>query len=117
MSGNEDERYQVRLDRLTDILADIAGHAQEVSKDRCPYMAVTRACTAQFRCRNQQPAADVAGGSTCGHDGTFDYRSAWESRPDSYEKTREKLRRIREEADAARQARRGTAGPHEDGAG
>ncbi len=55
MTIADEEQYQQRLDLLTDILADIAGHAQAVSKERCPYMTVQRACTAKFRCRNQRP--------------------------------------------------------------
>ena len=105
MSKTEDERYQERLARLTDILSDIAGHAQDVSKERCPYKSKPGLCTAKFSCRNQLPALEVGGSFVCSHDGTFDYRNAWEARPDAYEKTREKLRRIREDAERARQAR------------
>lgn len=99
---SDEEQYQERLQRITGILSDIAGHAQAVSKERCPYKNKPGLCTAQFKCRNQQPVED--GGFICGHDGTFDYRLAWESRPDTYEKTREKLRKIREEAALRRAA-------------
>jgi hypothetical protein len=66
-------------------------------------------CTAQFRCRNQQ-VPEGGGSLICGHDGKFDYRLAWETRPDAYDKTREKLRRIREEAER----RRKSPGPLQD---
>ncbi len=97
MAGSDEERILERRRRITDILADIAGHAAAVSKERCPYKNKPGECTAQFRCRSQR-TAEEGGPPLCGHDGTFDYRLAWETRPDTYDKTREKLRRIREEA-------------------
>ena len=110
MAESDDERYQQRLRRMTEILADIAGHAQATAKHRCPYKNKPGLCTAQFRCRNQQVSATGDGGLVCGHDGTFDYRVAWETRPDAYGKTREKLRRIREEAEKRRRDSRGPQG-------
>jgi hypothetical protein len=106
MTKIDKEAYQERLRRMTEVFSEIVGHADQVSKGRCPYMNRKRLCTAAFRCRNQRP--DPAGGDqpVCGHDGTFDYRLAWESRPDSYDKVREKLRRIR--ADAARRRASGS---------
>lgn len=100
--ASDEKQYQERLRRIGGLLADIAGYAQEISKERCPYKNKPGLCTAQFKCRNQQPLQE--GGFRCGHDGTFDYRSAWEVRPDSYEKTRDKLRKIREEAAERRKA-------------
>jgi hypothetical protein len=100
MAESDEKRYRERLQRITGILSDIAGHAQSVSKERCPYKNKAGLCTAQFRCRNQR--SPEGGGLVCGHDGKFDYRLAWETRPDTYEKTREKLRRIREEAERRR---------------
>jgi hypothetical protein len=99
MTKIDKEAYHERLRRMTEVFSEIVGHADQVSKERCPYMNRQRLCTAAFRCRNQRR---TEGGTqaTCGHDGTFDYRLAWESRPDSYDKVRDKLRRIR--ADAAR---------------
>ncbi len=82
MSKSEDERYDERLARLSEILADIAGHAQTVSLERCPYKSKPGLCTAKFSCRNQQPSGDADGTLACAHDGTFDYRLAWESRPE-----------------------------------
>ena len=102
MVGSDERDYEERRQRIAEILADIAGHAQSVSKERCPYKNKAGFCTAQFRCRNQQPGPDVTSPLICGHDGKFDYRTAWETRPDTYDKTREKLRRIREEAELRR---------------
>ena len=110
MSKSEDERYDERLSRLGEILADIAGHAQTVSLERCPYKSKPGLCTAKFSCRNQQPAGTADGAYACAHDGTFDYRLAWESRPEAYDKVRAKLQRIRAEAAEARRAR--AAGDH-----
>lgn len=97
------EAFRERIRRMTELLAGIAGHAQDSARDRCPYMNIRRLCTAEFRCRNQRPAPEGADRPfACGHAGGFDYRNAWESRPASYEETRAKLRRIREEAAARR---------------
>ena len=105
MSKSEDERYDERLARLSEILADIAGHAQTVSLERCPYKSKPGLCTAKFSCRNQKPVGDAKSNIACTHDGTFDYRLAWDSRPESYDKVRAKLQRIRAEAEQARRAR------------
>ena len=101
MAESDEERYRKRRQLMGEILADIAGHAESVSKERCPYMNKGRECTARFRCRNQLPQEGKPR-FRCGHDGTFDYRTAWEMRPDSYDKTREKLKRIREEGERRR---------------
>jgi hypothetical protein len=103
MVESDEERFRERRQRITEILADIAGHAQSVSTLRCPYKNKPGECTARFRCRNQR-RPDTGGALLCGHDGTFDYRVAWETRPETYDRTREKLRRIREEAARRREA-------------
>jgi hypothetical protein len=105
MTESVEERYDERLSRLSEILADIAGHAQDVSRARCPYKSKPGLCTAKFSCRNQQPTVDAGSSLACTHDGTFDYRLAWESRPESYDKVRAKLQRIRAEAEQARAVR------------
>lgn len=102
MEDSEEKRVLERRQRMTEILADIAGHAQSTARERCPYMNKPGLCTAQFKCRNQRPADQDGGAFRCGHDGTFDYRTAWETRPDAYETTRAKLRKIREEAELRR---------------
>jgi hypothetical protein len=106
MGEGEGDRaaFEARIRAMTELLSGIAGHAQAVSKDRCPYMTVGRLCTAGFRCRNQRPVEGHEHPHACGHAGGFDYRLAWESRPETYEVTRERLRRIRAEASARRAA-------------
>ena len=111
MADSDEQRVQERRQRMTEILADIAGHAQATARERCPYKSKPGLCTAKFSCRNQQPAAVGGGSFICGHDGAFDYRTAWETRPDAYEITRAKLRRIREEAELRRRSERGTQDP------
>jgi hypothetical protein len=103
MVPSDEERVRERRRRISEILADIAGHAESVSKQRCPYKNKPGECTAQFHCRNQRPG-EAGGPLLCGHDGTFDYRVAWETRPETYDRTREKLRRIRDEARRRREA-------------
>ena len=100
--------YQERLDRLSAIFSDIVAHAEVSSLTRCPYRNRHDLCTALFRCRNQRPTADSDSDElTCGHDGVFDYRSAWESNPRAVERTREKIVRIRRDADKRRKGRPG----------
>ena len=105
MSDSEKQAYQERLDRMAAIFSDIVSHAEESSKTRCPYRDRHDLCTALFRCRNQARVADSDSEElACTHDGTFDYRSAWESNPRAYERTREKIVRIKR--DAAKRRRR-----------
>jgi hypothetical protein len=105
MSKIDKLAYQERLRRMTEMFADIVGHADVVSKERCPYMSRARRCTAAFRCRNQRRPDGADGQPVCGHDGTFDYRLAWESRPDSYDTVRRKLRQIRADGAQRRAAK------------
>ena len=50
--------YQERLDRITEIFADMVTHADESARHRCPYRNRFDQCTAEFKCRNQrQPRA------------------------------------------------------------
>jgi len=108
--GGDPEAYRERIRRMTELFADIADHAKDMSRNRCPYRDRHDLCTARFRCRNQRPApAGAEPAEACGHDGGFDYRSAWETRPDTFERTRDKLRRVREEA-----AQRRTGGAKDD---
>ena len=88
------EAYRQRIDRLSAIFSDIAGHAKEISKFRCPYRDRLDRCTGKFKCQNQQSSPD---GSflTCIHDGRFDYRSAWETNPESYGRAKDKIRKIK----------------------
>ena len=92
------EEYQKRLDRITGLFADMVSHADEQSRYRCPYRNRHDECTAKIRCRNQLPARAEGSPLLCGHDGSFDYRDAWDSDPGAVEKARDKVSRIRKKA-------------------
>jgi len=92
------QEYQKRLDRITELFSGMVEKADEVSRHRCPYRDRHDECTAAFRCRNQRPPAEGRKLALCGHDGKFDYRSAWESVPATYERAKERLGRVKQEA-------------------
>jgi hypothetical protein len=73
------QRYEECLVRLTEVLTDIASHADEVSRSRCPYKNRLDECTAPFGCRNKRRPERAGGGRICGGDDKLDYRSAWEA--------------------------------------
>ena len=100
------EAYQKRLDRMTEIFSDMVSHADELSQHRCPYRDRFDQCTAEFRCRNQAaPEADGAL-ALCTHDGSFDYRTAWESDPSTYGRAKEKIEKIKRASSERRSAAR-----------
>jgi hypothetical protein len=110
MSDPDKQAFQERLDRMAAIFSGIVAHAEEQSLTRCPYRNRFDLCTALFRCRNQLPVADGDPDDlACGHDGKFDYRTAWESNPRAVKKTRERIVRIRRDAERRRRDRRGSA--------
>jgi len=90
--------YQRRLDRIGELLSDIVDHAGTVSRYRCPYRNRVDQCTAAFSCRNQQPPEEAGAPARCGHDGTFDYRSAWEADASAYAKAKARIGRTRSAA-------------------
>ena len=96
------EAYRQSIDRLGAIFADIADHAEVVSKFRCPYRDRLDHCTGKFRCRNQETTEerDVL---RCTHDGHFDYRSAWETKPESYNRAKARIKKNREISAAKRE--------------
>ena len=94
--------YQKRLDRITELFSGMVREADAKSLMRCPYRDRHDDCTAAIRCRNQRPPREGAKLQQCGHDGGLDYRTAWESNPDSYPRAKERVKRIREEAAARR---------------
>ena len=94
--------FQKRLDRITDIFAGMIGHAEVVSRERCPYRARNDFCTAAFSCRNQGPVEGDETRLACTHDGALDYRTAWESQPKSYDRAKRKIAEIRRDAAARR---------------
>ena len=102
-SGAEAERqaFEERLDRIAALFTDIVVQAEASSRSRCPYRDRRDLCTALFRCRNQL-SSGAEGRPACGHDGTFDYRSAWESHPRAAVRAREKIAAVKEEAEARR---------------
>jgi hypothetical protein len=100
MAAATPEEIQERFDRLGEILGGIVGHADAQASSRCPYRDRHDLCTAKFRCRNQIPLLATADddGLSCGHDGAFDYRSAWESDPRTADDARRKIGSIRSRA-------------------
>jgi hypothetical protein len=75
----DQEEYQKRLDRLTEILSGIAAHADEVSLTRCPYKNRLNQCTSQFGCRNKRRPPTPGTLPICAGDDKLDYRQAWET--------------------------------------
>ncbi|MBI00883.1 MAG: hypothetical protein CL783_00165 [Chloroflexi bacterium] len=105
MKKIDNAAYQARLQRMLEMFSGIADQADEVSKERCPYMNKSHLCTAIFHCKNQRPSKINSEKISCTHDGAFDYRLAWESRPEKYEQVRERLKKIRSEAERKRAIR------------
>ncbi len=103
--------YQKRLDRITEIFSDMVVHADKQSQHRCPYRNRFDQCTAEFRCRNQRAPAAADELALCTHDGQFEYRSAWETDPNSYGRAKTRI----EKNKAAAAARRGLKDPGESG--
>ena len=81
--------------RISEMFSEMVTHAETVSRTRCPYRDRFDHCTAEFRCRNQKPPPDEDTKHPCGHDGDFDYRSAWESQPLAHERAKKKVEEIR----------------------
>ena len=73
--------YDRSVARLTGMLTDIAAHAQEQSKTRCPYKNRLNQCTARFGCRNKGKPRDQGELPACASDDKLDYRTAWETDP------------------------------------
>jgi hypothetical protein len=90
--------YQQRLDRISELLSGIVAHAADQARERCPYRDRRDECTAAFRCRNQRPPAAAGAREQCGHDGTFDYRSAWEADPDAHDRAKSRIGRVKKDA-------------------
>ena len=92
------EELQKRLDRITELFAGMVTHADEQANSRCPYRNRFDQCTAKFHCHNQQPPTSGGDELMCGHDGRFNYREAWESDPQSYDKAKAKIEKIKNQA-------------------
>jgi hypothetical protein len=76
------EELLERLDRIQDLFASIAQHADQQSTWRCPYKNRFERCTAQFGCRNQRKPALAGELKHCVGDDKIDYRPAWEQAAD-----------------------------------
>ena len=100
------DELRKRLDRIGEIFGEMVGHAETQARTRCPYRDRHDRCTAHIRCRHQLDAGD-GNAPVCTHDGAFDYRLAWETRPDSRERAKRRIRAIRERAAAKRERDRG----------
>jgi hypothetical protein len=87
------EEIQQRFDRLTEIFSGIVTQADAQACSRCPYRNRHDVCTAKFRCHNQLAKENDPNVLTCGHNGTFDYRSAWESDPRATDIARDRIAR------------------------
>jgi hypothetical protein len=75
----DQEAYQRRLDRLTDMFGSMMETVEDLTTKRCPYKDRHGRCTAQFGCRNQRKPPEGKGAQfICGGDDKLDYRSAWE---------------------------------------
>lgn len=106
MSKIDPEEYKKRLERMTELFADMVKEADRKSQTRCPYRNRHDECTAAIRCRNQRPPRQDGGSQLCGHDGGLDYRSAWESDPNAYPRAKERVERVKTEAAKRRKAER-----------
>ena len=98
MSKIDPKEVEKRMARISEMFSEMVAHAETVSQTRCPYRDRHDLCTAEFRCRNQKPPAEEGARHLCGHDGNFDYRSAWESQPLAHERAKKKVKEIREGA-------------------
>ena len=99
----DEKELRERLDRIGEIFGEMVAHADTQARTRCPYRNRLDRCTAHISCRSQLATGD-GGPPACTHDGSFDYRLAWETRPDSRERAKRRIRAIRERAAARRKA-------------
>ncbi len=111
MAGSTKKDYQQRLDEISEIFADIMGGAQDQvqGQGRCPYRSAKDICTAKFGCANRERPGAKDAEPICAHDGALDFRSAWESRPESYGKAKEKIGQVRQQAAKKRTERLNSA--------
>jgi hypothetical protein len=74
----DQEAYQRRLDRLTEMFGSMMETVEDLTTKRCPYKNKEGRCTAGFGCRNQRKPPQKGEKYICGGDDKLDYRSAWE---------------------------------------
>ncbi|MBS39014.1 MAG: hypothetical protein CMO26_24220 [Thiotrichales bacterium] len=100
------DEFQKRLNRLNEIFKDLVVGVEDSWKTRCPYRDRHDLCTAQFSCRNQEWDSTNDGViPTCGHEGSFDYRSAWEKSPLQREVVEKRIIEIRKKAESRRNSK------------
>ena len=72
------EAARASMNRMANIFADIAKHAEVSTQGRCPYKNAQSHCTAKFGCDNQHFTKNPLDPPICtARDGDLDYRSAW----------------------------------------
>lgn len=96
------EAARQRLDRITEIFAEVVRHADHQATVRCPYRDREDRCTAHIRCRMQLRLEGDELQPLCTHDGILDYRLAWDSNPALYDRAKKRIARIRDEARSRR---------------
>ena len=79
MQKIDKDEYHKRLNQITELFADMVTHADELSRQRCPYKNRLDQCTAQFGCRNKRKPQAPGNLPMCASDDKLDYRSAWET--------------------------------------
>ena len=84
--------FEKRVKRITAIFSQIAEHSDKQALIRCPYKNRLSQCTAKFGCRFKRPAGVDSELPICTSDDQLDYRSAWESKPESVNAMRAQLR-------------------------
>ncbi len=73
------EAARKSLNRMANIFADIAKHAEDSTLQRCPYKDAKSRCTAKFACTNQHFTKNPLDPPACtARDGDLNYRSAWQ---------------------------------------
>ena len=83
--------YEKRRQRIEDIFANMVRHADVQILTRCPYKNKDNRCTAKFGCRNKRKPQRSDPLSVCVSDDRLDYRSAWETAPQSYGQVKTQL--------------------------
>ncbi len=91
MDKIDPEEYEKRVARITSLFSDIVRHSETQSLTRCPYKNKDDRCTASFGCRYKSPIKSDESLPQCDSDDLLDYRSAWDTHPESYEKMRQQL--------------------------
>lgn len=108
MPGPSKKDYQRLLDRISGIFGEMLETAQDQvqGQGRRPYRSAKDICTAKFACANRKNPGGTDAVPIRAHDGTLDFRTAWETRPESYAKTKEKVAQVKERSAQARRDRR-----------